>query len=247
MQLIPSIDLRGGHSVRLFKGDFKQETRYELAPHELLARYAALGAGWLHIVDLDGARDGKLANRSVIVAMASQRALRLQVGGGLRCAAVLDDLMHAGVDRAVIGSAAVEQPEITAGWLARYGAQRICLAFDVKHNAAGVPLVYTRGWTHPTALTLWQAIEPYLPCGLKHVLCTDIERDGALAGPSLALYADALQRYPGIAWQASGGIRDARDLKALADLGCSAAISGKALLEGRMSADDIAPYLLRDC
>jgi phosphoribosylformimino-5-aminoimidazole carboxamide ribotide isomerase len=243
MLLIPSIDLRGGHSVRLFKGDFSKETRYDLAPHELLARYAALGASWLHVVDLDGARAGKLANRSIIVALASQRALRIQVGGGVRSDALMDDLLRVGVDRVVIGSAAVEQPELTAGWLRRHGGEKICIALDVKHDPNDQPLVYTRGWTQGTALSLWDAVAKYQAFGLKHVLCTDIERDGALAGPSLKLYAEAQRRFPSIQWQASGGVRDAADLAALANIGCAAAISGKALLEERMTAAELAPYL----
>lgn len=243
MRLIPSIDLRGGKCVRLLRGDFAQETRYDLEPHELLTRYRSLGADWLHIVDLDGARDGQLANRAVILSLASQRAVNLQVGGGLRSLAVVDDLLRNGVDRAVIGSAAIEQPNEVATWLERYGAERICLAFDVRIENDGVPRVRTRGWTQATSMTLWQALEPYIPCGLRHVLCTDVDRDGALEGPSLQLYQEAMVRYPQIAWQASGGVRDAADLTALAALGMSAAISGKALLEERIPAADLQRFL----
>lgn len=243
MLLIPSIDLRGGHSVRLFKGDFAQETRYALSPHELLARYAAMGARWLHIVDLDGARDGALANRETIAALASQRAVRLQVGGGVRSFTVIDDLMRAGVDRVVLGSAAAENPTLTAQWLRDFGGERVCLAFDVKLDTQGVPRVYTRGWTRSTSLTLWDAVDQYINCGLTHVLCTDIDRDGAMAGPGVALYREAIARFPHIAWQASGGVRHAADLDLLAEVGCAAAISGKALLEERMSAAELAPFL----
>ena len=108
MLLIPSIDLRGGRCVRLLRGDFAAETRYDLEPHELLGRYRSLGASWLHIVDLDGARDGQLANRGLLLTLASQRAVNLQVGGGVRSLAVVDDLLRNGIDRVVVGSAAVE-------------------------------------------------------------------------------------------------------------------------------------------
>src|SRR5205085_1405151 len=121
MLLIPAIDLRHGRCVRLHQGDFGAETRYEHEPHELLLRYRSLGASWLHVVDLDGAKVGVLANRAVIVALASQRAVRLQVGGGVRFAAVIDDLLRQGVERVAGGSAAVEQPGDAAGWLARLG------------------------------------------------------------------------------------------------------------------------------
>jgi phosphoribosylformimino-5-aminoimidazole carboxamide ribotide isomerase len=243
MILIPSIDLRGGRCVRLLKGNFDAETRYDLEPHELLQRYRALGASWLHVVDLDGAKDGRLANRSVIVRLASQRALQIQVGGGVRSAAVVDDLLRNGIDRVIVGSAAVENPAEVRAWIEKYGAEKIGLAFDIRHDAQGVPRVLTRGWTRESKLTLWEAIESYLPNDLKHVLCTDVELDGALQGPAVNLYAAAVQRYPQIAWQASGGVRSAADLAALAALGAAAAISGKALLEEMISPSELRPFL----
>jgi phosphoribosylformimino-5-aminoimidazole carboxamide ribotide isomerase len=241
--LIPAIDLRNGRCVRLFKGDFAAETRYEYEPHELLQRYRGIGATWLHVVDLDGARDGTLANRSIVVSLASQAAVRIQVGGGVRSAAVIDDLLRNRVSRVVIGSLAVEQPDEVLGWLNQFGAERICLAFDIRNDAEGVPRVRTRGWTEGGQLSLWQALEPFLPHGLKHVLCTDIDRDGALSGPALDLYRECRQRCPSIAWQASGGVRDAADLAALAALGMAAAVSGKALLEERMTSEELRPFL----
>jgi phosphoribosylformimino-5-aminoimidazole carboxamide ribotide isomerase len=241
--LIPSIDLRGGHCVRLLKGDFAAETRYQFAAHELLSRYQRLGARWLHVVDLDGARDGMLGNRSLIHQLATQRAVGLQVGGGLRDRAAIDDLLTRGVARVVIGSAAVEQPEQVAGWLHSFGAERICLAFDVRLDAQAVPRLHTRGWQHQSALSLWDAVAAFSDGGLRHVLCTDIDRDGALAGPNLSLYREALQRFPQIQWQASGGISSGADLAALAAHGVPAAISGKALLEERISIEELRPYL----
>lgn len=243
MILIPSIDLRGGHCVRLLRGDFAAETRYDLEPHELLVRYRDLGATWLHLVDLDGARDGVLANRALIVALASQRALKIQVGGGVRSASAVDDLLRNGVDRVVIGSAAVERMDEVRGWLRQHGPERICLAFDVRMDADGVPLVQTRGWTQATTVTLWDAVEAYRAEGLRHVLCTDVDRDGALEGPSSALYARCVQRHPDIAWQASGGVRAASDLVELKAIGVAAAISGKALLEERMTPTEMRPFL----
>jgi len=243
MILIPSIDLRGGRCVRLLKGNFDAETRYDLEPHELLQRYRSLGANWLHVVDLDGAKDGQLANRSVIVRLASQRALNIQVGGGVRSTAVVDDLLRNGIDRVIVGSAAVEQPAEVQGWLRRFGAEKIGLAFDIRHDAQGVPRVLTRGWTQESKLTLWEAIDSYLPHGLKHVLCTDAELDGALQGPAVALYAEGVKRYPQIAWQASGGVRSAADLAALAAIGSAAAISGKALLEEMIDPKELGPFL----
>ena len=243
MILIPSIDLRAGRCVRLLKGNFDAETRYDLEPHELLLRYRALGATWLHVVDLDGAKDGQLANRSVIVRLASQRALNIQVGGGVRSQAVVDDLLRNGIDRVIVGSAAVETPAEVQGWLKRYGAEKVGLAFDIRHDAKGIPRVLTRGWTRESRLTLWEAIESYLPHGLKHVLCTDVELDGALQGPAVSLYAEAVKRYPQICWQASGGVRSAADLAALDAVGAAYAISGKALLEELIQPSELGPFL----
>jgi len=225
MLLIPSIDLRGGRCVRLLKGDFGAETRYDFEPHELLARYRALGARWLHLVDLDGARDGLLANRAIIIALATQRAVQLQVGGGVRSSEVVSDLLDHGIARVAVGSAAVEAPAEVTRWLTHYGVERICLAFDVQLDESGTPLLRTRGWRQATSVSLWDAVASFADAGLRHVLCTDIARDGALAGPNVALYAEAVRRFPAIQWQASGGVSAAADLTALAGTGAAAAIS----------------------
>lgn len=239
MLLIPAIDLRGGRCVRLYQGDFGAETRYEYSPRELLEKYRALGASWVHVVDLDGARDGVLSNREVIIDLAAQRGLKLQVGGGIRSAEIIEDLISSGIERVVIGSAAVERPDDVIGWISRFGADRICLALDVRHNREGEPQVRTRGWKSGTAISLWEAIQLYPAAAVRHVLCTDIERDGTLTGPNLDLYRDALARFPRIAWQASGGVRDAADLQALAQIDVAAAVSGKALLEERIRPEDL--------
>jgi len=243
MLLIPAIDLRKGRTVRLFQGDFDAETRYELQPHELLLRYRGLGASWLHVVDLDGAKDGSLSNRSIIVALASQRAVRLQVGGGIRSSTTIDDLLQQGVSRVVIGSTAVERPDEVNEWLVRYGSEKICLAFDIRLDDGGVPRVRTRGWTEGTALSLWDAVARFPADRLKHVLCTDIERDGALTGPNVELYREAVTRFSHLQWQASGGVRDASDLAALAKTGVAGAVSGKALLEERITSEELRPFL----
>lgn len=234
MRLIPSLDLRGGRCVRLLRGDFGAETRYDVDPRELVSRYRALGARCMHLVDLDGARDGALGNRALLGALAAEAGMALQVGGGIRSRAVVEDLLGAGIDRVIIGSAAVESPDETAQWLRDFGGERVGLALDVRLDADGTPRVQTRGWTQATAVTLWDAVARFEPLGLRHVLCTDIARDGALEGPNLALYGACVRRHPGLAWQASGGVRDAGDLEALDAVGVAGAVSGKALLEGRV-------------
>ena len=241
MKLIPAIDIRGGRCVRLLKGDFAKETRYDADPVELAAHYRALGARWLHVVDLDGAAAGAPANLPLVKAMRAD-GLRVQLGGGIRDDASLEQALEI-ADRVVIGSLAVTAPEHVTRWLDTYGAERFTLGFDVRIDAAGTPFVTTHGWTQTSAVTLADAIERFLPHGLVHVLCTDVDRDGALAGPNLELNADCARRWPTLAVQASGGVRDAADLAALATTGVAGAISGKALLEGRISPDEIRAYV----
>lgn len=243
MLLIPSIDLRGGRCVRLLKGEFGAETQYDIDPLDLLERYAAAGAPWLHVVDLDGARDGTPGNRDMVARLCAARRLRIQLGGGLRDAASIDAALATGVSRVVIGSAAVENPALLRDALSRLGAEGVCLAIDVRVDAGGTPRVRTRGWVQEVPLSLWELLERFADTPLAHVLCTDVERDGALGGPNLALYEEAQRRAPQIAWQASGGIRDAGDLRSLAAMGLAAAISGKALLEGRIRTEEWQPYL----
>jgi phosphoribosylformimino-5-aminoimidazole carboxamide ribotide isomerase len=243
MRLIPAIDLRGGRCVRLLRGDFAAETRYDAEPRALLAKYRGYGADWIHVVDLDGARDGSAGNRGVIAELAAEPDIKLQVGGGLRDVEAVERTLAAGVARIVVGSAAVTQPEEVARWLARFGSDRVALALDVRIDASGTPRLATHGWQRQSALSLWQAVLRFEDAGLVHVLCTDVSRDGALSGPNLDLYTDAARRFTRIAWQASGGIRDARDLGALGACGVSAAVSGKALLDDLIPLEELAPFL----
>ena len=243
MLLIPAIDLRGGRCVRLLHGNFGAERRYEVSPHDLLAHYKSLGAKWLHVVDLDGARDGTPVNRSIIAELATQRSVSLQVGGGLRGSADIDSLLRNGVARVVVGSAAIRKPEEVIRWIGRYGADRVVLAFDVRIDAAGTPFCSIVGWQKESLITLWDAVDRFIPADLKHVLGTDIGRDGALSGPNVELYRETVRRVPRLAWQASGGVRNVSDLHALADIGVQAAISGRALLEDRITPSELEPFL----
>ncbi len=243
MRLIPAIDLKGGHCVRLLQGDFAAETRYGAEPRALLAKYRAFGADWLHVVDLDGARDGSAGNRAIIADLARQSAVKLQVGGGLRNTAAVAQMLDLGAARVVVGSAALIKADQVRTWLDYFGPDRIALAFDVRLDEAGVPRVATHGWRQQSQVSLWDAAASFANFELKHVLCTDVSRDGALSGPNLELYSEAVRRFPQVAWQASGGIRDARDLRALADCGAAAAISGKALLEELIPLEELRPFL----
>jgi phosphoribosylformimino-5-aminoimidazole carboxamide ribotide isomerase len=242
MELIPAIDLKQGRCVRLFKGDFAAETVYSQQPLQLLAYYASLGAARVHIVDLDGARDGQQSNLDIILQLARQRTVGLQVGGGLRSLQRVQQLLEAGVERAVIGSLAVTAADQVADWMRELGPERIVLALDVRIEA-GVPQLTTHGWQQTSELTLWAAVDYFAKFGLEHVLCTDVARDGALSGPNCELYRQAVRRFPQIKWQASGGVASGSDLIALRQAGVAAVISGKALLEKRIPIEELRPFL----
>jgi phosphoribosylformimino-5-aminoimidazole carboxamide ribotide isomerase len=243
MQLIPAIDLKGGRCVRLLKGDFDAETVYSDDPSAVLESYRSWGARFVHVVDLDGARDGQQLNRAAILRLAEQRTVRLQVGGGLRTLDRVRELLSAGVERAIIGSIAVTAPDDVVAWLREVDPNRIVLALDVRIDDAGSPLLTTHGWLQTSDTTLWKAVERYVRAGARHVLCTDVSRDGALTGPNFELYAEAVRRFPELMWQASGGVASARDLASLRQCGLSAVISGKALLENRIPVEELRPFL----
>jgi phosphoribosylformimino-5-aminoimidazole carboxamide ribotide isomerase len=152
-------------------------------------------------------------------------------------------MLAIGVGRVVIGSAAAERPAEVQGWFADLGPERLVLAFDVRLDEAGTPWCKTRGWTEDAGLSLWDAIGTYGAAGLRHVLCTDVARDGAMTGPNFELYAECARRFPTIALQASGGIRDLADVEALRATGATGAIIGKALLDGRITDEEIRSFL----
>jgi phosphoribosylformimino-5-aminoimidazole carboxamide ribotide isomerase len=244
MRLIPAIDLRGGRCVRLLQGRFDAETVYGNDPSAILARYRALGARYVHVVDLDGARDGSQGNRAAIARLvAAHPDVTIQVGGGIRNRDVAQALMTLGVHRVVVGSVAVIRPEEVRRWLEEFGADRVVLAFDVRLDGKGTPRLTTHGWESQTEASLWDAVADYLPHGASHVLCTDVARDGALTGPNVDLYAEAVRRFPTIQWQASGGVSTGADLRDLASTGVAAVISGRALLEDRIPAEELEPFL----
>jgi len=244
MRLIPAIDLRGGRCVRLLQGRFDAETVYATDPAQIATMYLGFGARYLHVVDLDGARDGTRHNRDLVTALAHEDSgVAIQVGGGIRTREVAAELLATGVRRVVVGSIAVENPTEVAGWLTEFGADRLVLAFDVRLDDRGTPCLATHGWEQQTQTSLWDAVTTFARAGARHVLCTDVARDGALSGPNLTLYAEAARRFPEIAWQASGGVSTGADLRALADTGVASVISGRALLEGRIDAKELEPFL----
>lgn len=243
MILFPAIDLRQGRCVRLEQGRYESETRYSDDPLGQAQHFAEQGAEWLHVVDLDGAKDPEQRQLALISALRRSSNLKLQVGGGLRRADELAQLFDAGVERVVLGSLAVKSPALIEQFFAEFGPERIVLALDVQLTAGGEACVAVAGWQQLSELRLESLIERFLPVGLTHVLCTDIARDGRLAGPNESLYRDVMTRYPELALQASGGIASLDDLRSCARLGCAGAIAGKALYEGIFSVSEAVACL----
>ncbi|TAL87417.1 MAG: 1-(5-phosphoribosyl)-5-[(5-phosphoribosylamino)methylideneamino]imidazole-4-carboxamide isomerase [Rhodanobacter sp.] len=234
--VIPAIDLRAGQVVRLKQGDYAQQTTYAADPRELASRYRQAGARWLHLVDLDGARSGSLDNLAVIEAIASD-GMQVQAGGGVRGEQDLQRLFDAGVKRVVLGSVAIREPEQVAGWLASHGSERITIALDTRriNDRWALP---SAGWTELESRTLDELAPWYAARGARHLLCTDIDRDGMLAGFNLELYRHLAEQVPQLAVQASGGVRSLDDIRAARTAGAHGVILGKALLEGRFTVQE---------
>jgi phosphoribosylformimino-5-aminoimidazole carboxamide ribotide isomerase len=241
--VIPAIDLKDGSYVRLYQGDFNRQTHYGDDPVELACRYRLMGFSHLHVVDLDGALSGEQKHRPIVSEVVGKSQLTVQLGGGIRSRESIRHWLDSGVTRCVVGSLAVTEPQSVADWLTAFGADRIVLALDVYTDGMNPPRLATHGWTRTSELTLWQCIDQYRRFGLRHVLCTDIGHDGTLGGPNSELYRELLRRYPFIEVQASGGVRHRSDLDALSALGCSAAITGRALLDGQITAEDVTSFL----
>ncbi|GGY90759.1 1-(5-phosphoribosyl)-5-[(5-phosphoribosylamino)methylideneamino]imidazole-4-carboxamide isomerase [Shewanella fodinae] len=228
--IIPAIDLIDGQVVRLYQGDYEQQTTFAYSPLEQLQSYERQGAKLLHLVDLTGAKDPQKRQTALIAKLAAGLQTPLQVGGGIRSHAQVKELLQSGVYRVVIGSLAVKQPELVKQWFTEFGAEHICLALDVNIDANGNKVVAVSGWQSGGGKTLESLVAEFTPLGLKHALVTDISRDGTMTGANNALYHELASSYPKIRWQASGGIASLTDVAAVRDSGVSDIIIGKALL-----------------
>ena len=235
LTIYPAIDVREHRVVRLRQGDYAQETRYEPKPLALAQQYAAEGATWLHLVDLDAARHGGYTLFPLLRAIKATTSLRVQTGGGVRDEDGLQCILDAGADRVVVGSVSVREPARVAGWIERFGAEHVTVALDTRQDEDGVWRMPLHGWTEASSTTLDDLVRHYANSGLRHVLCTDIGRDGMLSGPNLLLYRHLRATAPWLALQASGGVRDAADVRAAHVTGCAGVILGKALLDGRLA------------
>lgn len=230
--IIPAIDLIDGGVVRLQQGDYARCDRFDADPIERFQTYAAEGAKVLHLVDLTGAKDPTKRQLALIAKMVKSVDVPVQTGGGIRSEADVEALLASGVERVVVGSVAVREPQRVAEWFRRYGADHIVLALDVRIDETGRKEVAVSGWQEGSGRQLEELIDFYRQVGLKHVLCTDIACDGMMGGSNVVLYREITSKYPDVQFQASGGIGRLNDIENLKGSGVSGVIVGRALLQG---------------
>lgn len=235
MKFYPAIDIFQGQCVRLYQGDYDQVTEYSLDLLQLATDYQQQNADALHLVDLDAARSGSPENLPLLKRLVEGLSIPVQTGGGVRNSDDIARRIDIGVKRVVIGSLACSEPNRFIQWMSRFGSEQLVAALDVNIDGQGTPWPYLSGWTQRADLNLWQLLDQLVPAGLRHLLVTDIGRDGTLQGSNNSLYKQILQRYPNIYLQASGGIGSLQDIQATQATGASAVICGKALLDGRFT------------
>jgi phosphoribosylformimino-5-aminoimidazole carboxamide ribotide isomerase len=227
VNLYPAIDIRGGRCVRLIEGDFARETAYDADPTDAARRWVDAGAEWLHVVDLDGAVEGTPVNRDAVKRIRAAVAVPMQLGGGLRTLTDLEDLFAASVDRAILGTVALRDPELVISAVARWG-DRIAVALDARDGKLA-----TDGWLGQTEARAVEVAQKLATAKVRHFIFTDISRDGTLAGPNLESLGE-LVRAVEAGVIASGGISSLKDIEAAAQSGASGAIIGRALYDGRI-------------
>jgi phosphoribosylformimino-5-aminoimidazole carboxamide ribotide isomerase len=233
--IFPAIDIMDGGCVRLLKGNFSDRINYDVSPVKMAKRFSKSGADWIHIVDLDGAKDGKQAQSSLIIEIAQTCGINIQTGGGIRDLNHVKKLIDNGVKRVVIGSLAVTNPDKVKLWIKELPNDSICIALDVNIDKRGIPYPAIRGWTEPNEKSLWNILNNYIDSGLETILVTDINRDGAELGSNLSLYENIQDKYPNLNLITSGGVGSIKHVESLKLLNPYGIIIGKALYENRFT------------
>ena len=234
MEIIPAIDIIDGKCVRLTQGDYEQKTIYNENPLEVAKAFEGAGLKRLHLVDLDGAKEGTVKNWVVLQQIAASTTLSIDFGGGIKQDKDLKIVFESGAAYATIGSLAVKQRDVFVSWLNEYGADKFLLGADVKSEKIAVA-----GWLETTDIDIFDFLNDYVEHGIQQVFCTDVSKDGKLEGPSLDLYKKVIQQFPSLWFIASGGVSSMDDLYALKSIGCAGAIVGKAIYEGRIQLKDL--------
>ena len=233
IELIPAIDIINGQCVRLTKGDYDQKTVYG-KPLDMALEFERIGYKRLHVVDLDGAKSKHIVNDEVLREITNRTQLVVDFGGGIKTDEDLEKAFAAGASMVTIGSIAVTQPELFLGWLEKYGAERMILGADVRHGK-----ICINGWKEDSSEDLLPFLKKYVDAGVKNVLCTEISKDGTLAGPAISLYQQIMEAYPELHLIASGGVSSKEDIIALDKAGIPAVVFGKAIYEGKINLKEL--------
>jgi len=241
MELIPAIDIIEGRCVRLTQGDYATKKVYNDEPLEIAKMFEGCGLKRLHIVDLDGAREGKIINYKVLNQIVSKTSFVVDFGGGLKSDQDVEIAFENGAQMITGGSIAIKAPNLFKAWISRYGTERIILGADAKDEKIAI-----NGWQETTTIALLPFIEEYLMCGIQKVICTDIGRDGMLQGPSTELYIKIRKAFPDIYLIASGGVGSIKDIELLSNAGIPAVIFGKAFYEGRMTLKELEHLIINN-
>ena len=234
IELIPAIDIIGGQCVRLTKGDYDQKTVYRDSPVEVAKEFEQMGFKRLHVVDLDGAKSKHIVNSEVLKGITQQTNLVVDFGGGIKTDTDIETAFAAGASMVTVGSIAVTQPELFMSWLEKYGADRMILGADVRQGKISI-----NGWKEDSSENLLPFLKKYIDAGVKYVLCTEISKDGTLAGPATELYKEVMQAYPDCHLIASGGVSSIEDIRALNAAGIPAVVFGKAIYEGKINLHEL--------
>ncbi len=237
MQIIPAIDLIDGKCVRLTEGDYAQKKIYNEDPLEVAKAFEGIGLMRLHLVDLDGAKAGEVVNWKVLEKIANQTQLIIDFGGGIKKETTLQTVFDTGANYATIGSLAVKNRAVFEEWIERFGADAFMLGADVFEEK-----IVIGGWLEKTNIDVYEFIQSYMNKGITQIFCTDIQKDGKLAGPSIDLYKKIIEQFPTLQLIASGGVSKMEDLHALRTIGCAGAIVGKAIYENRITLEELARF-----
>ena len=240
IKIIPAIDIINGHCVRLSQGDYQRITDYSESPAAMAENFEALGFKRLHVVDLDGARSGKVINIKALKEITSRTNLIVDFGGGIKSEEDLKNVFEAGASAVSIGSIAVSDPDIVSLWADSFGAEKFIISADVRDN-----IVRTNGWTKDSGITLNQLISRYRNKNIRHVLCTDISRDGMLCGSNIELYKNIMEQFPDCKLIASGGISSLDDIKKLDEAKIPAVVIGKAIYEQQINLEELAQTFIQ--
>jgi len=238
MEVIPAIDIIDGKCVRLTQGDYARKIVYNEDPLEVAKQFEAAGIQRIHLVDLDGAKSGRVVNLAVLEKISKNTNLVIDFGGGIKTEQTLISVFNAGANLATIGSIAAKEPETFYSWVQKYGAGKFLLGADVKNEKLAV-----NGWVEETDISVFDFIADNVGQGVKNIFCTDISRDGLLKGPAIDLYKKIIEKTPGVNLIASGGVSSMKDLEILKNNGCCGAIIGKAIYEGRITLKELSLFI----